>query len=144
MAYWCEPDREAYEEAGVRYRVTRRGTRAKPLVAVDLAAVSPRATFEYYCAPARCHRPTGETVSCTRDTTVECDVAGQEIHAGVACTIEGLMPGTSHLAVRPVAPADVLARLGRRGRPEVRPVVVVHDVRLPGVVAFGRVICLLV
>jgi IS5 family transposase len=30
-AYWCEPDREAYEEAGVRYRVTRRGTRAKPV-----------------------------------------------------------------------------------------------------------------
>lgn len=30
-AYWCEPDREAYEEAGVRYRVTRRGTRTKPV-----------------------------------------------------------------------------------------------------------------
>lgn len=30
-AYWCEPDREAYEEAGVRYRVTRRGTQGKPV-----------------------------------------------------------------------------------------------------------------
>lgn len=30
-AYWCEPDRETYEEAGVRYRVTRRGTHAKPV-----------------------------------------------------------------------------------------------------------------
>ena len=30
-AYWCEPDRKAYEEAGVRYRVTRRGKRGKPL-----------------------------------------------------------------------------------------------------------------
>ena len=30
-AYWCEPDREAYKEAGVRYRVTRRGKRGKPL-----------------------------------------------------------------------------------------------------------------
>ena len=30
-AYGCEPDREAYEKAGVRYRVTRRGTQAKPI-----------------------------------------------------------------------------------------------------------------
>jgi IS5 family transposase len=30
-AYWCEPDRVAYEEAGVRYRVTRRGKRGEPL-----------------------------------------------------------------------------------------------------------------
>jgi transposase, IS5 family len=30
-AYWCEPDRVAYEEAGVKYRVTRRGAKGKPL-----------------------------------------------------------------------------------------------------------------
>jgi len=30
-AYWCEPDRVAYEEAGVQYRVTRRGKRGEPL-----------------------------------------------------------------------------------------------------------------
>ena len=30
-AYWCEPDRAAYKEAGVRYRVTRRGTQGKPV-----------------------------------------------------------------------------------------------------------------
>lgn len=30
-AYWCEGDREAYTEAGVKYRVLRRGTSKKPL-----------------------------------------------------------------------------------------------------------------
>ena len=30
-AYWCEPDQEAYEEAAVQYRVTRRGTSGNPL-----------------------------------------------------------------------------------------------------------------
>jgi len=30
-AYWCEADRQAYEEGGVKYRVTRRGARGKPL-----------------------------------------------------------------------------------------------------------------
>jgi IS5 family transposase len=30
-AYWCGPDRVAYEEAGVKYRVTRRGSKGKPL-----------------------------------------------------------------------------------------------------------------
>ena len=32
-AYWCEPDRAAYKEAGVRYRVTRRGTQGRPVTA---------------------------------------------------------------------------------------------------------------
>ena len=30
-AYWCEGDRQAYTEAGVRYRVNRRGTSKTPL-----------------------------------------------------------------------------------------------------------------
>ena len=30
-AYWCEGDRQAYEEQGVRYRVNRRGHRSAPL-----------------------------------------------------------------------------------------------------------------
>jgi len=30
-AYWCGADRDAYEEAGVRYRVTRRGAAGSPL-----------------------------------------------------------------------------------------------------------------
>ena len=30
-AYWCEGDREDFEAIGIRYRVTRRGTKGKPL-----------------------------------------------------------------------------------------------------------------
>lgn len=30
-AYWCEGDRQAYQEAGIRYRVNRRGKRGAPL-----------------------------------------------------------------------------------------------------------------
>ena len=30
-AYWCEGDRQAFQEAGVRYRVNRRGTSKNPL-----------------------------------------------------------------------------------------------------------------
>jgi IS5 family transposase len=30
-AYWCEGDRQAFQEVGVKYRVTRRGTSSKPL-----------------------------------------------------------------------------------------------------------------
>jgi IS5 family transposase len=30
-AYWCQADREAYEEIGIRYRVNRRGARGRPL-----------------------------------------------------------------------------------------------------------------
>lgn len=30
-AYWCEGDRQAYAEAGVRYRVTRRGSSKQPV-----------------------------------------------------------------------------------------------------------------
>jgi len=30
-AYWCEADRQAFQEAGVRYRVNRRGTSKTPL-----------------------------------------------------------------------------------------------------------------
>jgi transposase, IS5 family len=33
QAYWSEGDRQAAEAAGVRYRVNRRGTRARPLTA---------------------------------------------------------------------------------------------------------------
>ena len=32
-AYWCEGDRQAYSEAGVKYRVTRRGTSRTPVSA---------------------------------------------------------------------------------------------------------------
>jgi IS5 family transposase len=30
-AYWCQADRDAYEEIGIRYRVNRRGSRGRPL-----------------------------------------------------------------------------------------------------------------
>lgn len=30
-AYWCEPDRQTFEEVGIRYRVTRRGHKGRPL-----------------------------------------------------------------------------------------------------------------
>lgn len=30
-AYWCEPDRQAFQEVGIRYRVNRRGHRGRPL-----------------------------------------------------------------------------------------------------------------
>jgi IS5 family transposase len=30
-AYWCESDRLAYEEIGIRYKVNRRGSRGRPL-----------------------------------------------------------------------------------------------------------------
>jgi IS5 family transposase len=30
-AYWCQPDRVAYEEVGIRYRINRRAVRGRPL-----------------------------------------------------------------------------------------------------------------